>query len=618
MILQALHDFAIREKLVGDVDFQMKPIAYHIAIGADGELLGIPCVKRDPPVEEGKKPKKNPRKIAPERLMPREGSRTRGDRALFLYDKAEYVFGIDPDRKRPAKKLAIRSALFRERVQQAFEATDDEALGAVLKFLQTIETDKSEVLRSLDGDVASNDLFAFFYRTDPEPVTMRPKVVAYWKELRRAGAGEDQPCLITGQQARPVDKHTTLKFIPGAITSGVPLISFNASAFESYGLSSNQNALISRDAAETFADGLQRLLHPSPPDPKNPGTSKRPQNWRLSADTTVVYWTSGKSDLVDIFGQTIDGDLDEVERLLASPHKGRRVDLEDPMQFYALTLSGSQGRAIIRSWFQSTVVDVEDSLRQHFLDLALVRNTPKPKKSDLPPHLGLRTLLQSLSLPGKSDGTPPALASQLLTAAMDQRILYPQSILQRAIQRTRAEIGRSEWLDFVRRDARAALIKAVLNRRRRAAGDNASTIPEIQFAMDPENTQPGYLLGRLMAVAERLQIHALERKVNATVVDKYFSAASATPRLVFVRLLKGTRYHARKAKESPSTRGLAIALEKEIDEILSHFDAAGVGIHRHLSLEEQGNFILGYHQRRHLFFTKKDAASKVENEETDH
>ena len=79
----------------------------------------------------------------------------------------------------------------------------------------------------------------------------------------------------------------------------------------------------------------------------------------------------------------------EIERLLASPYKGRRVDLEDPMQFYALTLSGSQGRAIIRSWFQSTVAEVEDSLRQHFLDLALV----ELGSSDLGPDLWVVDLL---------------------------------------------------------------------------------------------------------------------------------------------------------------------------------------------------------------------------------
>lgn len=45
---------------------------------------------------------------------------------------------------------------------------------------------------------------------------------------------------------------------------------------------------------------------------------------------------------------------------------------------------------------------------------------------------------------------------------------YPLSMLQRAVERQRAEIGRDTWADANRRDARAALIKAVLNRRRRS------------------------------------------------------------------------------------------------------------------------------------------------------
>src|ERR1022692_4140890 len=111
---------------------------------------------------------------------------------------------------------------------------------------------------------------------------------------------------------------------------------------------------------------------------------------------------------------------------------------------------------------------------------------------------------------------------------------YRVAILQRAIERYRADIGRTEWADSLRRDARAALVKAFLNRWKRF-NPNTTSYEEIKPEMDPNNESPGYLLGQLMAVLERIQQAAL-KDVNASVIDRYFSGASAAPRAVFVRL----------------------------------------------------------------------------------
>ena len=53
-------------------------------------------------------------------------------------------------------------------------------------------------------------------------------------------------CLITGEPCVPGVLHVPLKWLPNASTSGVPLVSFNASAFESYGWSGNENAPVAR------------------------------------------------------------------------------------------------------------------------------------------------------------------------------------------------------------------------------------------------------------------------------------------------------------------------------------------------------------------------------------
>lgn len=116
--------------------------------------------------------------------------------------------------------------------------------------------------------------------------------------------------------------------------------------------------------------------------------------------------------------------------------------------------------------------------------------------------------------------------------------------------------------------------------------------------MDPTCDRPGYLLGRALAYMERLQQVAMG-DLNASVVDKFFSAASATPRAVFPRLAKSAQHHARKAKDDDKKKGYAASLERKIDELFSHFDVREGGFPTHLSLEEQGLFVLGFHQQRH-------------------
>jgi CRISPR-associated protein Csd1 len=218
-------------------------------------------------------------------------------------------------------------------------------------------------------------------------------------------------------------------------------------------------------------------------------------------------------------------------------------------------------------------------------------------------------LLRSLAPQGASENAPTPLIGQLVEAALHGSP-YPFSLLQRGLERTRAEIGRNDWADLDRRDTRAALIKAVLNRRKRFFPQTAH-YKEVQPDMDPTNSSEGYALGRLMAVLERIQQEAIG-DVNASVVDRFFSGASATPRTVFVRLLKNARHHASKAKDDQGKVGLIINLEKLIDELASRFDPNRNGFPPHLDLEQQGLFVLGYHQMRKWLWMSRDERAEWE------
>ena len=134
---------------------------------------------------------------------------------------------------------------------------------------------------------------------------------------------------------------------------------------------------------------------------------------------------------------------------------------------------------------------------------------------------------------------------------------YPRSLLANTIMRMRAD-GHLSGM-------RVALCKGVLVRDQRL-GVKGNDKEEVPVSLDVKSLNPGYRLGRLFAVLENLQRLALKGQVNATIRDRYYGAASATPASVFPVLLRNAQNHMGKLrKEKP---GLAGTLEKEIGGIV--------------------------------------------------
>ena len=112
------------------------------------------------------------------------------------------------------------------------------------------------------------------------------------------------------------------------------------------------------------------------------------------------------------------------------------------------------------------------------------------------------------------------------------------------------------------------------------------------MSLQRDYQEPGYQLGRLFAVYELAQRAALGR-VNASIRDKYFGAASATPASVFpIIVRRGQNHLAKVRKEKP---GWATLIERELEEIHGHLDP---DLPRSLSLQKQGAFAIGYYHQR--------------------
>lgn len=630
MILQALYKLAERDRLIEDPDFEQKPIRFLIQVGPGGKFLGLQDTNSTPTIAvEGKKPKKGKPQAKTFRvpLDANYKARTSGAYPGPIFDKPDYVLGAVVDPKDQTEKGQLRAYerrdLFRARVADAFATTKDEGLGAVLAFLEGVAAGK---VPALPEDTGPGDLFTFIYGPDIDMiVTERPAVQEWWKKQRSTPASEGTKlqCLVSGEEFTDPDLFPKIKRVPG-VQGDISLVSFNQSAFESYGLRSNENAPVSRNSAEAIATALNRLLHPAFPVPSQDPPTLPPRSFRISDDTAFCYWSSGSGEFENMLPFLMDAKEDEVKKEVwtrlwnGKPPGDERADLSP---FYGLVITGQTGRAILRDWFETTVRDAQVNVAQHFTDLRIVRNAPWKKDEQAPPAIALRTLLESIAPQGKQENIPSALASDFIRAALTG-CLYPMGLLTRAVERSRAEVGADEWSDKQRRDARAALIKAVLNRKYRK--NPSDYFKEVREAMDAGNTHPGYILGALMAVLERLQQEALG-DVNASVVDKYFSGASAAPRATFDRLVRNARHHAKKAADGENAR-LVHNLERLIDALMAKINVNDrddrrmgrpIGFPLTLPIEEQGLFVIGYHHMRHWLWMNREDREAWEADNAD-
>ena len=158
---------------------------------------------------------------------------------------------------------------------------------------------------------------------------------------------------------------------------------------------------------------------------------------------------------------------------------------------------------------------------------------------------------------------------------------YPEMMAIAVINRIRAD----REISYLR----AAILKGWLTR-------NPKTKQGISMSLNEENKDPAYRLGRLFAALEKTQEDALG-SVNASIRDRFYSSASATPGSVFPRLLRTYQHHLSKLEG-----GLKVNREQLVQDILDPLD----GFPGFLDLQAQGLFAIGYYHQRKRFFTKKE------------
>lgn len=583
-ILQALDSYYHRLDGVAEPGWSPEKFGWCIVLNPDGSVADV----RDLHDTSGRKPRP---KLFP---VPAAVKRTVGIAPNFLWDKSAYVLGRTAGTgKRTAQEHAAFVAMHLERLA----GQSDDGLVALRRFLEKWQPERFDdapfVAEMLDANI--------MFRLEGERQFLHERPAA--RALVKANAGDGDAggrlCLISGARGPVARLHPTIKGVEGAQSSGAALVSFNLDAFTSLGKEQGENAPTSEAAAFRYGAALNHLLTRD-----GPNRIRRP-----IGDATVVFWADASdakaAEAADkLIATWLGGDITDEEEAakvreqMEAVAKGRplaelRADIAAGTRFHVLGLSPNAARLSVRYWLTGTLEEFARRLAEHYQD---VRIEPAPMGWGEAPSVN-RLLANTTALQRDYKNIPPLLAGEVMRAILSGG-RYPQSLLAATIIRLRAgDDPLSGW--------HAAVIRAVLSRDHRF-GFQQKDVP---MSLAPEEPNEAYQLGRLFAVLETAQRMALGR-VNATIRDRYFGAASATPASVFPLLLRGTQNHLGKLRKS----GKGGWIEREIEDIL---DRLTLDLPRALPLAEQGRFAIGYyHQRKDQFKARPDAAAEMEDAET--
>ena len=566
MILQSLAAFAKRESLVEDPCFQYAGVTWAVDVGANGEYRNLFDLRSE--TGEGTKKRRLPRQM----LIPKRSKRAAQDLAEFLVDKPEYVLGLGEE---DAARMERRRRLFADDVRAAAQDSGCAEAGSVVQFLDSAEARAACVQKLSESGYASNDLLCF--RRGSVYLHDLDAMKGHWRERSEAKEGYVAQCLVCGAMATMERLHPNIKGLSGASTSGVPIVSFNAAAFESYGLERNRNAPVCEDCAVAYTTALNRCLTDQFPDPADKESKLPRQAHRLSENLTAVYWADESKSGIERVVDAAINDPEVARALLEAPWRGGSVTTR-PLAFHCLLLQGAQGRATVRSYVADTIDKIRDNIRR-WLD---------ETKVGMPRALSLVQILSGLAVQGEARGLPPGLWGEMYLAVLFGRTI-PRNALQLALVRNRAE-GNVNY-------NRAALVQAWVNR------NPAFQERKKLVSLDPEYPSAAYQLGRLLAICENVQYRQRGGNANKTVVDRYFPALSTRPRYVFAQLMRLTELHLGKLQRQGEARFHRARVAEVVGKL------APGDLPAHLSLEEQALFALGFYHQRQANFSRAAAPS---------
>lgn len=575
MILQALKEYYDRkaeEGLIAEEGWIRGGIDFLIGLDLEGNIINIHDLR-----EMEKK-----KYVSRHMNLPNIGKQAlkhtnSGSDANLLWDNASFIFGL-------GKNGDTRLQSMIDVIDKWLGKISDPGVSAVRKFFINGLKDRNHFSPALNH----SDYGALFKEgkvklsfcvkgTDYNIIFESPNV----KESLKHEVNENTAvgtCLVTGDTNVAIEPtHPVTKGVWGAQTSGACIVSFNKDAFNSFGKTQSFNAPVSKAVVSQYGKALNSLLDSSK------------QRMQIG-DASTVFWSekrsSFESDFSSFFKEPDKDDPDagtqKVKALYESLNSGTYIEDEGDTRFYILGLSPNSARIAVRFWQVGTISDFATRIRQYFDDFAIIKPPREPE------YYSIWRILVNIATQDKSENIPPNLAGDFMRSILNGTP-YPATLLQACLRRIRSDTQNRV------KPVRAALLKAYLNRYYRF--HPSAYHKEVAMQLDINQPSVGYQLGRLFSTLEKIQEEA-NPGINATITERFYGAACASPVTVFTNLLRLKNHHLAKLEN----KGRVIYFERLLGEIIGKL----TDFPPHLDLHEQGRFAIGYYHQRQAFYEPKN------------
>lgn len=553
--------------------WSMEKVDWAVVLNAQGDVAGVLSLGI-----KGEKDQLQPLEM----LVPEHDGRSgKTPKPYFLCDKASYLLDVGSTDGGASHERS------RKLHHEVLDGCEDAAARAVLRFFDR-EDPFPDITDEQADALASSRMVVFCFERPGGYIHDREAIRAAWTSYLMNSPSDDPEgwCSVTGQHGPIARLFPQVTGIPGAQSSGASLVSFNFGATESYGKKQAYNASISKDVAFKAGTALKYLL----------GNRDR----RITLGNTIVtFWSdrpappenalvalmlNGRSPAED------DTTNELIQRAFEEMRRGLPLsEFDGNVGFSILGVSPNAARLSVRFYERQSLGKLAENYGDYLRDTAMI---------GVDRYSIWSFLLQTACL-GKPENVPSTLVSRSFEAML-RGTDFPLSLEQLILSRMRADHGANNKWDM---GQRAAILKGCLVRRARLRGVELSGEENFDMALNKENRNIGYLLGRLFAVMERAQQGALG-DINATIRDRYIGAASSTPARVFQPLLRNCQNHLSKLRKE--RQWLANRLERELEEIVGN-RLGDDGLPKTLDMDDQGAFFIGYYQERYDLWHGKDS-----------
>ena len=566
-------------------------INYNLVLTENGSIKDI--LPYTHTIISGKKEKS----VATSELFPFRNSTT-AITAETIDHREKYIFGIEFGKG--DKILKVNKAAFdkcREVNEKFLRGLEHPLVRAYLLFMEKWipenELENAFILR-MGKDYSGAKFVITLDGEEDAPLNRLLCITDKWNaQLSTNNIPEDAvigQCAITGERLPIARKHNGISKIPGGQSSGVRVVCFKDSAFESYGKSQSYNSSISINAMKKYTAALNHLTNAQDETTNNP-------HRRILDDTILYYWAqtnSSEKPYTSVFNACTFGE-DDADEILQAVFKavsaGKAPDIKGvnlDTDFYILGVKPNSSRLSVKFFERNSFGKILNNLVKHKKDMSF---------SDKDKQLPVWLIIKSLKSPVADTQISPDLQVKLLKSILNGTP-YPKYLLESVVRRVRTDHDIPDKKFYSVNETRCRIIKGSLLRN--------NIINEGEYNMLNEASKNvAYNLGRLFAVLEKVQTSAMG-SVNASIKDRYFSSASATPSIVFPKLLQLSQHHLANLKSNQ--------LDKQIQAIVAKLEDS---FPKTLNTEQQGTFIIGYYQQKQKLYEGKNAVEQVNSKNSE-